>query len=282
MSNSTGGLTSARAYRDRSTQADVAAFHEKFGLPTETLPRGHDPFNAESLVSVRMHPLPVDTIAFRFGFMLEELTEAVQSVGANNFAGLADALIDFEYVLQGTALFLGLDLEPTHRTTALRAIQPGSGLTHHWQLPASPFERVLTMQTYGVTRSEYGIYQDTGYFINPPVMEGLGEYVIAQLGGVITATNTAMQEAIDYDAAAVMQQLVTASIAAMVIAVQLRIPYDLLWDEVQRVNMAKERAESAEASGRGSAFDVIKPEGWTPPAIEEILADHPAFEKASA
>lgn len=46
------------------------------------------------------------------------------------------------------------------------------------------------------------------------------------------------------------------------------------WMAVQQANMAKERATSAEQSKRGSAFDVVKPEGWQPPekTLEEILS----------
>lgn len=48
-------------------------------------------------------------------------------------------------------------------------------------------------------------------------------------------------------------------------------------DAVQHANMSKVRAESKEqsasSSGRGSTFDVIKPEGWEPPEpqLEAIL-----------
>lgn len=43
------------------------------------------------------------------------------------------------------------------------------------------------------------------------------------------------------------------------------------WDEVQRANMAKERATSPEQSTRNSSFDVVKPDGWTPPDIGAVL-----------
>jgi hypothetical protein len=35
--------------------------------------------------------------------------------------------------------------------------------------------------------------------------------------------------------------------------------------------MAKVRAERAEQSERGGTWDVVKPDGWTPPDIEGIL-----------
>lgn len=51
-------------------------------------------------------------------------------------------------------------------------------------------------------------------------------------------------------------------------------PWQALWDEVQRANMAKERATRVEQSTRLSTFDVVKPEGWQPPAIAEILESY--------
>lgn len=45
------------------------------------------------------------------------------------------------------------------------------------------------------------------------------------------------------------------------------IPFDAIWAEVQRANMTKERSTGADdpRSKRGSALDVVKPEGWTAP-----------------
>ena len=44
-----------------------------------------------------------------------------------------------------------------------------------------------------------------------------------------------------------------------------------LWNDVQRANMAKVRAQSAAESKRGSALDVIKPDSWVPPRSKEII-----------
>lgn len=53
------------------------------------------------------------------------------------------------------------------------------------------------------------------------------------------------------------------------------LPWQELFDEVQRANMTKQRATSVEESkagtGRGHMMDVIKPPGWTPPNIEGVL-----------
>lgn len=51
-------------------------------------------------------------------------------------------------------------------------------------------------------------------------------------------------------------------------------PWEDGWNLVQTANMAKERATRADQSERGGAWDVIKPEGWTPPAIDSLLAGY--------
>ena len=50
------------------------------------------------------------------------------------------------------------------------------------------------------------------------------------------------------------------------------LPFAEGWTEVHGRNMAKVRVERAEDSKRGSVFDVVKPEGWTDPNHEPILA----------
>jgi predicted HAD superfamily Cof-like phosphohydrolase len=46
------------------------------------------------------------------------------------------------------------------------------------------------------------------------------------------------------------------------------------WKRVQSANMKKVRAEKAGDSKRGSTFDVIKPQGWTPPDHHDLVKDH--------
>lgn len=50
-------------------------------------------------------------------------------------------------------------------------------------------------------------------------------------------------------------------------------PWEEGWARVQYANMQKVRAaKDGSDSLRGSAFDVVKPEGWRPPDIEEALS----------
>lgn len=58
-------------------------------------------------------------------------------------------------------------------------------------------------------------------------------------------------------------------------ALMMGLPWPMLWDEVQRKNMQKERAKHAGESKRGSALDVVKPAGWTPPDHTAALGAGP-------
>lgn len=49
------------------------------------------------------------------------------------------------------------------------------------------------------------------------------------------------------------------------------VPFDEVFEEVQRANMAKARARSASESKRGSTLDVVKPPGWTPPDVAGVI-----------
>lgn len=57
---------------------------------------------------------------------------------------------------------------------------------------------------------------------------------------------------------------------AMGTGVMMGIPWEALWDDVQRANMAKVRG----TTHRGNLVDVCKPPGWVPPQGAWILALH--------
>ena len=76
------------------------------------------------------------------------------------------------------------------------------------------------------------------------------------------------------DLAKAADALIDLVYVAMGTAQMMQLPWQELWNEVQRANMAKQRAINPSESKRGSALDVIKPPGWTPPNIEGILAKY--------
>lgn len=51
--------------------------------------------------------------------------------------------------------------------------------------------------------------------------------------------------------------------------------FEEAWRRVHAANMAKVRAQAdGSDSKRGSAYDVVKPEGWTAPDHSDLVADH--------
>lgn len=72
----------------------------------------------------------------------------------------------------------------------------------------------------------------------------------------------------DQDLAQQADALVDLVYVALGTAVMLGLPWDVLWADVQRANITKERG----VTHRGHAIDVRKPAGWVGPRTEEILA----------
>lgn len=77
------------------------------------------------------------------------------------------------------------------------------------------------------------------------------------------------------DLAKAADALIDLVYVAMGTAVMMGLPWQELWNEVQRANMEKVRARADGAdSKRGSALDVVKPPGWRPPDIEAVFRRH--------
>jgi predicted HAD superfamily Cof-like phosphohydrolase len=58
---------------------------------------------------------------------------------------------------------------------------------------------------------------------------------------------------------------------AMGTAYMMGLPWQQLWDEVQRSNMDKVRASDASQSKRKNSLDVVKPQGWVGPDLKRII-----------
>jgi predicted HAD superfamily Cof-like phosphohydrolase len=76
----------------RSENADVSAFHRKFGLVRPASP----------------HFLPTHALEFRLKFLREEITEFEDAHRAADMHGAADSLVDEVYVCHGTADMMGI------------------------------------------------------------------------------------------------------------------------------------------------------------------------------
>ena len=58
---------------------------------------------------------------------------------------------------------------------------------------------------------------------------------------------------------------------AMGTAYMMGLPWQKLWNEVQRTNMNKIRATDANQSKRKNSLDVVKPQGWVGPDLKSII-----------
>ena len=92
-------------------------------------------------------------------------------------------------------------------------------------------------------------------------------------------TSFLMEELAEYtqaitkkDAAGALDALVDIVYIALGTAWLFNLPFEKAWNEVQKANMSKVRAKS-KSKKRGTAFDVIKPQGWQAPNIERIIEE---------
>lgn len=49
------------------------------------------------------------------------------------------------------------------------------------------------------------------------------------------------------------------------------LPFNEAFKRVHEANMKKVRAKSPEDSKRGSTYDIVKPPGWTPPVLSDLV-----------
>ena len=74
------------------------------------------------------------------------------------------------------------------------------------------------------------------------------------------------------DTAGALDALVDIVYIALGTAWLFNLPFEKAWKEVQRANMEKIRAKDTTGK-RGTKFDVIKPKGWKPPNIDQIVEE---------
>lgn len=103
--------------------------------------------------------------------------------------------------------------------------------------------------------------QETYEFRNDFMQEELDEFAEAHADG---------------DLPKMADALIDLVYVAMGTAHMMGLPWQELWDEVQRANMSKERAVSRDdsRSKRKNSLDVVKPDGWTPPDIDGVLKEY--------
>ena len=215
---------------------DVERFQEKFGLPTPPVFRF----------------LPQDLHDFRVTFFNEELVEYIEAHRDGDLATAIDSLIDMVYITCGAALLHGMKSQNFHVLAETICV------------PDKIFSDVDGPHVEVVHEDEE---------LNKPHL--LDTELHAKLCTTLEEHISDYEEAVlNKSRAGVEKALANLYMSCMLAATSMGISercWDELWDDVQRANMAKERAPSKDKSKRNSEWDVIKPAGWQPPQTEEIL-----------
>lgn len=99
--------------------------------------------------------------------------------------------------------------------------------------------------------------------------------LLFRLGFQVEELRELTQAIYDRDLVQIADALVDIVYVAIGTAYWLGLPWDALFAEVHRANLAKTRVSrpGADPTARGGVYDVIKPAGWEPPNLVRILHD---------
>lgn len=183
---------------------------------------------------------PVDLYEFRVKFFHEELDEYVESHATQDLPTAIDSLIDLVYITCGTALLHGLPSSIFDPETI------GA------ELPA-----VVNLELFKKPPTLLAIESHQELVTN--ITEAINLYRVGYTRISELAISTALSNIFYHSLYGALQMGFD----------QKR--WDMMWDDVQRANMSKERAVRADQSKRGSTYDVIKPIGWVAPRSEEMI-----------
>ena len=196
----------------------------------------HDKFGL--VTPTAYYQIPTDLYEFRVKFFHEEMTEYVEAFETHDLPTAIDSLIDLVYITCGCALLHGID------ETVLDGPRDGClcYCSTVWEKPVPSFLELE--EHYKLKRA-----------LNSAIEAYRAAYTRDDQHGVENALN----------------DLYCSCFYGAIGMGFKEERWDVLWDDVQRANMAKERVLKAEDSKRGSTWDVRKPTGWVPPRTEFLV-----------
>lgn len=176
--------------------------------------------------------LPRKLAEFRRQFLLEEFIEWEGGVKAGDLVAQLDGLVDICYIAIGSAVFHGFE----HRAWSLMPLHV-------------PFSTLPILQPPRVLTPEEA----------PKISSVLEEPIVNYYGAVVRET----EEGLHYARESLHE------IAFRTIAVARRQGLDFLeaWRRVHAANLMKKRGPTS----RDDLYDLVKPEGWTPPDLSDLV-----------
>lgn len=182
-----------------------------------------------------------DLFNFRVEFFYEEFKEYKDSYDALDLGTAVDSLIDLVYIACGTAIYHGIGFDkfddilaiPNQETLFPSKIEQ-SGVPHF--LTAEEHLKFCTI-------------------IDQNILDYIDAYNNRKEKGIKTA-------------------LASIYLNSLFASTQMDLTneqWDEMWSDVQRANMSKERAISANQSKRGSTYDIVKGPNFVPPQSSELI-----------
>lgn len=200
----------------------------------------HDKFGLETPTLFKF--VPQDLHEFRVKFFHEEFNELKRDSDKNDLAGAIDALIDLVYITCGCGLLYGIQPSEFHHNAST----------------------LVSDSIYEINPNELN---DTPLFMTKTEMEKLFDSLARSISNYEVAYSEKNADKVRSSLAEIYVNCLFGA-AGMGFSEEM---WNELWDDVQRANMSKVRAKKASESKRGSAWDVVKPEGWQGPKTEQIL-----------
>lgn len=112
--------------------------------------------------------------------------------------------------------------------------------------------------------------QFRGKFLLEELMEYFDAVGLSLRWGSETGFHVVRSEG-DFDPAKAFDALIDLVYVAIGTAHTHQFPWDEGWRRVHEANMKKVGAKSANESQRGHALDIVKPAGWKPPDLTDLL-----------
>ena len=109
------------------------------------------------------------------------------------------------------------------------------------------------------------------------IAEELDEYTVHQRAAEAEASSDVFDHAnYTHHLSECLDGLVDVVYAALVTASLHGFDFDEAWDRVHRANMMKVRGpkKDADANGRGGTYDIVKPEGWERPNLDDLVENN--------
>lgn len=177
--------------------------------------------------------------------------------------GCCDNCWELQHRIQGNPALAARILNETQSRTPSKEFQDVRDFHQKFELLCFDKPARLTKRKL-VERIEF-LQEELNEFVEGC---GLCLYVEPTASGyAVEVTDGEMETPLPQDLAKQADALVDLVYVALGTAVMLGLPWDWLWDDVQRANMAKVRGMTK----RGHAVDVTKPPGWQGPQTQRIL-----------